>query len=449
MELMNLPEPLSSGKSYTEEVPEGTIEQQAASFGADFGSKVLNIKIKGSWDNLREAIKYIVGYSETVSSVGGQPFNPYNAAVQGPYYLRRIDPARHPHFKGMRATKILGVTGKGISKDHPVTRHAAGTTGTYEFIYISILFEIPKFPYFSDREILDDISSRGYGAVGLPIPEYLRYSLYEFEPNVETLARKGVTWYLPNSSANSVSRFFTGDRFARTAKGVLKITTYDVHEDYVKLGRLYPKNHFNRTSKLNSRPFPRYGFRDQNTGTLLDNIVRFDTGTLLLLPTKVTPHAQCHPAVMTGAVHLSYFPRTVDVETNMVYFDPETDDETFIDLSDVSKYGEDWTLTASATKVRGHNLVPLPKPINSGPTGYLWYTAVNNAVNWSASQIYATTGPNTAAVYNGRYYRYINVAPSAGNLPTDPVYWTEGIANDKSLLYEYADFEKLWAPVEQ
>ena len=427
MDSMNLPRPLASSKSWTEELPDGAIEQSTGSFGYDFGQKVLNIKIRGGEVNLRAAIKYIVGYSQVLPR-----FNPAILSAQGPYRLNRVLPARHPYLPGLRATKILSCTGRGIDKAGP-KRMAAGTSGNWEYTYLSILFEIPKYP------MIDDSTLAGR-------PEYVRYSLFDYDTDTEVIARKGQEWWAPSAQASAVSPVFVGDRTVREAKGILKITTFDVHEDYIKLGRLVPQSHRKRTSTVNARAFPREAYLDQNYAPAFQEYVRFGPGELLLLPTKITPHTQCHPAVLDGSISDSYFPRTVDVGVTMIHFAPETDDPLTVDLSSEANYGPDDTGLANVTPVRGHQLAALYKP--SG-TGYVYYGFVNNARPWKSSFTYGSGLVNAACIHGGVYYSAIHAGFSGAlTEPPNATYWAVGIKKPNCLLYPYSDFEKLWAPVE-
>jgi hypothetical protein len=253
------------------------------------------------------------------------------------------------------------------------------------------MFEIPKYPMMTDEELAGRL-------------EYRRFCDWEFDTNVETLARKGAEWKFLNFAAASSQANFIGDRLLRTAKGVLKITWMDVHVDYVMLGRLVPSNFYKRTSTVNAKAFPQSGFRDQNVAASPGaGLVQFRPGTVLLMPAKIKNHAQCHPAFFDRTQRLEdYLPRTVDVEMTGIVFDPPSDETTTVDLSAPP-------LNASAvTEIRGHNLCPLvePRPGSTPPYG-IWYAAY-------------------------------------GRKPGSSTPFT----SQTQLLYQYSDFEKLFAPAE-
>lgn len=416
MQNFTLPHKLESGRSWTEELPPGSHQRATGSFGYDNGSAVLNIKINGHWENLTTfgdinnngnggAIAQIVGFSTCVAA-NGTVFNPNDLSAQGPYKLRRRLPARHPRYKSMFATKILSVQGVkpySTHKDGGGGNVGEGHIGAWQYVYISILFELPRYSMLDDAG-LEEQAFR-LGAPAGSRPEYLRYTEWKVDENVETLARKGETYFLNPALAGIQSPGqstpqFVGDMMRRQAKTTFRIITYDVHQDFVMLGRIAPVNSIKRNATLNARPFPNVSYRDQNQAG--NASVYFEPGTLLLMPSKFTSHAQCHPAVLAGEIGESFFPRTVDCERTMIYFAPSTNDTTHVNLSD-PKYGYAGGLGA-AIPVRGHNLVPVAKPTN----GNLWLAAVRGIP--------------------GSNY--------------------EGTVTDDRLLYQYSDFEKLWAPVD-
>ena len=107
MNNMQLPYPLTSGKSWTVDKPTFS-EASNQTWAADSGSRVVNFRINGKTDNLRALIKYMVGYSQVFPT-----FNPSNTGAQGPYRLSRVAPARHPDMPNLRCTKILSIKGEG------------------------------------------------------------------------------------------------------------------------------------------------------------------------------------------------------------------------------------------------------------------------------------------------------------------------------------------------
>lgn len=410
MKDMVLPHTLPSGKYWTEELPPGGIQQSTMSFEPSSGIRILNIKIP--WLSLGAAISHILSYS-TVDPV----FDPNNSQSQGPYRLKRHLPAKHPQWPNMRATKILSIQGRGPSKDvgggflSGAVRSGDGTYGNWQFAYLSIQFEVPLYPILSDDEIQSEMNL----ATDLNIPttsysEYRRFHLWEFEPNIETLARKGEYWAFCRGSAITGQTNFGGDRHLRQAKGTLKITGHQIHEDYLKLGRVIPVNYFKCMGMVNSRPFPVVAQRDQNLS--IGNFVRFKPGTCLLLAPKIEQSPMFHPNVVDlftshpQAVLPSYFAHQLDVTTTMIVFDPPTTDTSKIDLS-AAIYGPG----DANTLIRGHQLVPALRT-TGGITTFDW---------WAVKRVAST--------------------PAIDAVPGNP-------NSDKELLYQYADFERLWSPVE-
>lgn len=394
MKNMRLPKKTPKGYYWTEEKP-AFAQQSNSTWGKDHGSAVLNIRIDGSLENVRAAIKYIVGYSLPFPT-----YSPTNPSPQGPFKLTRIPPARHPAFPNLFATKILSVRGEGnrnTAGQGAIAALGGDQTGTYGEWYeavISILFEIPRYQILSDVEN----SIRNEDGTYTARPEYRRWTEWFPDEAMETIARKGQTWTFTNTAARSVTRTFGGDRLVRQPKGSLRVVTYDVHVDYAFLGKFIPSNGLKRLSTLNALPFPLDAYYDQNAAGAA--LAQFPAGTLLLQPSKYPPHAQCHPAVIAGQISADLFPRTVDIERNFLFFDPPTTETLTVDLS---AYGG-----LPNTRVRGHQLVPLPSPVTTAGVhnGQIWFAAVNTAFT---SQ--TTTTPN-------------------------------------ELLYPYSNFENLWKSAE-
>jgi hypothetical protein len=192
MKDMNLTNKLPNGLSWYEELPNGAVAQNSTQqYSANSGVRVLNIYIK--WEDLAEAIAYICGYSQCLSEVTDQPFSEGLFQSQGPYYLSRKNPARHPQMPQFRATRILSVqgafldnagrfTGVRLTDDNGVH---TGTAGNWVYAKLSIQFEIPKYPILEDDEIDDGL--------GNFFPEYSRNCSFSFDVALETIARKGQT----------------------------------------------------------------------------------------------------------------------------------------------------------------------------------------------------------------------------------------------------------------
>jgi hypothetical protein len=121
---------------------------------------------------------------------------------------------------------------------------------------------------------------------------------------------------------------------------------------------------------------------------------------MLMMSPKLSPRTQNHPALLDHPILADYLPRTVDVEQNFIIFNPKTIDGAKIDLSALGGFANQL--------VRGHNLVPLPTP-NSADN--LWAVPVN-------------------------YF------------PGSPVLFPGTLVQAQNLLYQYSDFEALWAAVE-
>ena len=419
MHNLTLPDLLPSGHSWTEEIPPGSVSRFQATFGSSSGLITLPIKIQGTWRNIASAIKQIIGYSEMVPR-----FDPLSLSQQGPYRLTRVAPARHPYMAGMRATKILSVVGGGLRtgtgdgmlkasppqglNDKDPKRSEEGTYGQYQFVWLVVQFENPRYAILSDNEL----ELAGLHGPAERVPEYKRYCEWDYDTSLETIARKGERWAFCLGRAIVKQDEFAGDRHLKIPRGVITMTWHDVHQDYVFNGRLVPTNYHNRIGTVNSRPFPASGFRDINLiyevgSDLLTAVpVQFRAGTCLLESPKITASAQNHPAVVSNEINADYFPRSVTVQTKILVFDPPSSDTTTVDLS-----GNDFRGNARNgqpfTLIRGHNLVPSVMPGIVAPhVGNRWWAA-----------------------------RRMATAPAA--VPGPP-------SSDADLLYQYTDFESLW-----
>jgi hypothetical protein len=215
--------------------------------------------------------------------------------------------------------------------------------------------------------------------------EYLRNCWFTPEVNLETLARKGQTWYFANRNQgtywlNQVTS--PGDRLLRVPKGQMKIHWYNVHEDYIFLGKMFATNFEHRTGTVNAAAFPAIANPNQNKNPAFAGpgaLVQKGPGTLLLMPAKITPSAMVHPAVLAGQISPELFMRNVDVEVTALVFDPPCVDITNVNLAGNDYLGFPQNGTA-LTPVRGHNLVPLVVPVADGTgTPRTWFAQTTQA----------------------------------------------------------------------
>ena len=368
--------------------PTATMGPGSMNFTADSGCIVMPIQV--AWTDLAAMVKYVLGFSQVwpvtdFNNIGTSPVSPST------FKLQRFPPARHPRWPNFRCTKILSVQGQGLSaedrtnKGLPIRSIKARSSGTYGDYDIALVHLQFEVPRYP---IMDDAELAGRS-------ECARYCEFTLDTNIETLARKGAYWKFLSAIANGQQASFNGDRLLKQPKGVLKWSWRNVHEDFVLLGKLIPTNYLKRIATVNSLPFPPYARRDQNAGG--STLVALPPGTLLMLPPKITHCSQMHPAVLSGQVPGDLFPRCVDVEGSAVYFDPPTDEPATVNLTAVD---------GSATQViQGHNLAPLVMP---STTGYIYYAA------YMAGQAGAPTPFTT----------------------------------HNQLLYQYANWDKLFTPVE-
>lgn len=345
---------------WTAEITESGLQPQPLSFSISSGAAPIQFSIEAA--DWRRCIQHVMGYSEVLGSANA-------------WTLSRKLPAKHPDLINMRATRITSLVGLGPGVSIPIGTN--GRWGEYQKYRVTVLFEQPPYP------ILDDIGASTAG-------EYNRFVTKSYKTNVETISRKGEPWYFMNAAAKAVtapSFSFQGELLEKVPKGILEWKWHNVPEKWLMLGGLYPSNLRRAVGTVNLRDFPVYSQNDHNTGLP----IRFPPGTLLFLPPEITPASQWTPQMLQLSGYAQLFPRVFDVTLRWLDFDPPTDDTTTVSVG------------GNLITVRGHNLVPLPKPTN---TGYRWYAAAKK--------------------------------DSAGTAPTSP------LVSDSQLLYQYFDHEYIF-----
>lgn len=350
-------------------VDPGSVETSSTT-NVSTSSMAATLCVDIAWDDLPTAIPYIVGYG-TVTGPTGSIFT-----------LSRNIPARHPIYPWLRATRMVSIQGRQPNGNTAAGEH--GTAPAWKTARLTILFEAPKYPILTD----DQISA-----------EYQRYTEWSYEPSVETLARRGQNWYFTNGDAQDVTLSYAGDIYLRQPKGYLKATWYDVPDTWLYLGRLLPTNVIQCQGTVNLFAFPKIAVADQTyipPPGQEQKYVQARPGTLLMLQPKIRSRAQFVPQQLDPLVDLAWFPRSHDVEFMWLHFDPVTDEATGVNVP-----GNE---ANNPVRIRGHNLVPLPRP---SVTGYTWYAPCKG--------------------------------PATGFTPVDP------IETDQSLQYQYTDHELIFS----
>ena len=365
------------------EVPPGSRQGQTISISPDATTVTETFKIKAT-DLLFPAIPYIVG----TSTVNG-------AGINGSTLARTV-PARHPVYKGMRATKITNIVGVGgplnrtagtftqsettaVVAGNTVTTPAAGYFGgDWKVYYVTVQFEQPNYPMLPDANVGNTQFSLpgvlpGIDRLNLQ-SEYVRWCVRNFKPQIETLARKSTQWQLwLNGNQRTVNP--QGDIYLRAPMGILEMKWYDVPEQWTHLGvngmgGILPTNIMRAVGSLNSRFFP---FNAGNVDQVVpaNGEVTFAAGTLLFLePEAPVVHSRFDPQLYSkGFVNPELFPRSYDWTFRWLYFDPEINPGTFILAN--PRYDPTQVIV-----IRGHNCLPTVGPVN----GYNFYPAVNAAI---------------------------------------------------------------------
>jgi hypothetical protein len=360
--------------AWTEDIAHPGVQVSSLTASSSAMSAVLAIRI--AWNDYTRALPYILGTATVVQD-----------PLTGGFLLSRQLPAKHPRFNWLRATRILNMQGRlggsaGLRSVPRLTNSGGlGITGEWADAVLTIMFEAP--PYQMLEDIDTDI-------------EYQRWTTHNFSPNLETLARKGEEWRFPNAVAQARATSFAGDLLEKVPKGVLTWNWYDVPEDWIMSSRIFPTNLAGLVGKVNSTAWPSSLLLPPNIFT--GRVTNFPAGTLLFMPPRLTPKTQMRLERLLNKQQGNPldFPRTFDVELQMVYFDPPTDDTTR-----VTNAGG---IPAANILIRGHNLVPLKVP---STTNRRWYAAMRTS----------TTS-------------------------TPPVPVQSPVPDDAYLLYQYADFDQ-------
>ena len=322
----------------------GSTQKAAMSFANDGAAAPLTFRL--AWSLLKEFIPYILGYAELTGTYSD-------------WQLHRKTPARHPRFPGLRATKILSIQGEGPAGTDTAQ---SGYYSKWEKALVTVLFEALPYRVMEDSELPS------------PTAEYLRYATWSYEPNIETLARRGQSWWYVGDEAQAAGgQTYPGDLLLKQPKGHLQIVWYNVPEPWIYLGKLMPTNFVTSVGTVNSDWFPEYGYKDQNVNPLAEPQVqvKFAPGTLLMLPPKIEPVLQTHHYRVFAGVTESVPPtndlflgRSYNVTCRWQHFDPPftPGGKRFVTLS-----------TGKTVVIRGHNLVPVPRP--HATTGGVWYAA--------------------------------------------------------------------------
>lgn len=337
-------------------------------------AKQLDIYIR--WQDVERCIEHVLGYAKI------SEFQPALNIVTKQWQLNRRNPARHPKFPWLRATRVMAIQGRGgrkLPRTWTRVQSGQGWYASWNRAKVSILFEAPPYPILDDNQTF---------------AEYQRYTLKSFDGSTENIARRGERWKFLHADATAITNDFAGDQLVRQPKGMLHWEWFNVPEDWVLLGKLKPTNLDNAVGKVNQYSFPAFADFDRNP-IAANNLVKYQPGTLLMLPYRMTPRSQIHPSIVSGpnALTASY-PRTFDVSLSMLVFDPPTNDNTRVALNDADGIEYDTTV------IRGHNLVPLPQTTNNG---YRWFAACRNRINVVAGLV------NNARDLLYEYYDYENV----------------------------------------
>jgi hypothetical protein len=395
--------------------------------------------------------------------------------------LVRNTPVRHPRFPWLYASDV-SVEGIGpASEAMPPQTDGAGTYGEFGTYIFRIKFEARSYQVQEDTAVT---------------AEYMRWNEWEpLKPMFEVISRRGQRWVFSDPGARLVNHTFNDERNLRIPKGQLSVTWRDVPVDFVFRGNLLSTKIANGMGKVNSMAFPAQPIFPLQPG---QTPWTFGPGTLLALSPDVTLKNQIpvqlflqvgNPFSDATEVISQVYSKTCDIKFNFLYFDPPSDDTAVVNtaraynvwngltayrigdevltafnsyralagntgINPVGSHAIWMLIPPNNVTVRGHNLVPLPRPTS---TGFSWYTCSNEfspaiippSNVWDRAKTYAT-GDRATHLSNG-YLSRMNA--NTGNVPVPAVvtaFWEYDVGpptypdGDRNLLYQYYDFAKFW-----
>lgn len=375
--------------------------------------------------------------------------------------LSRALPRRHPRYTWLSALEVVDAVGK--ERPDPVSNPFAmlrGKYGDFEYWILKVRFGTPPYLLLGDTDIRTSDKATPC--------EYLRFVEWlPMKPTLETIARRGVTFYFSDLGRQTGTSTFPGDQIFRANKGLISCIWHNVPVDMILAGRILPQQLFNGIGKLNAYTFPpshlpstySLGWSVPPTWAignpnLIDNPggqfdwgntpanLRFTgergfpPGTLLMLPPDILPcqYRQMVPlAAFPGNDTLKQlYTDLVDVRLNFLYFNPDTDETLRFVFKDLQPnlgpgIGNPQTMSRpdAVEPIRGHNLFPTPMARRgAGGRLYRWYAATQNSVLVGAVPL-----PIIQIVYPN--------TPHLNLPPTGPV-------EDAYLLYQYYNFERFF-----
>jgi hypothetical protein len=220
-----------------------------------------------------------------------------------PPTLQRQLPMRHPYYNQMFATRIVKVDGIGPTEryDSPT-----GPYQLYQILRLTIQFSRPPYVLLKDNQIPTDPDT------GVP-QEWLRFTTYQWVPNVEILARQGTQFQYSTSGTAPYQQQFGESLGLPVSKLKLTLTWHQIPQLALYNANYFPINVI---------------FDYASPGSLLlgavNNVEFFGCaiGTLLYLGPEIIPKPlQLPPDLMDLDVDETFFLQ-YDIRFHFAYFDP-------------------------------------------------------------------------------------------------------------------------------
>lgn len=232
--------------------------------------------------------------------------------------IARNNPARHPYYPYLRASRITGLEGIGPNGIRSATY---GMTASWKLIRLSVQFETPPYQILEDNQVTISEFQRNI------VPE-------DFDAETEFIQRGGGQFQFPSGTPGLSNLTIQGSVAQRVGKEKKTYLWVNVPDDGL----------------FDSGGFDNGGFAtnmEAAVGTVNDAyFFDYPPGTLLMLGWKpISRTMPVDPSVLSPG-NPNIVPRAWDVKIVFSYFDPPPGDVTKL----------------------GHNLVP-------HPTNGLWYRA--------------------------------------------------------------------------
>lgn len=281
------------------------------------------------YDDLEDAIKEILGYSERV-------------AAGDSFVLSRKVPFKHQRFPQLWCTRITRATGLKFSGKtiRNIGPHV-GTFAKHDYVMLSLLFTRPQYSVLSDDDIVVNGERR----------EWMRYLDRVWKPNVEILTREGSTFKFklnPNFDPAGTLPMPEGTEFQGALGQRLPRLRLSRKWHQLPVNAVYDSNGFPKALVYDpdnfNNPDPTVDAPGIRLGSVNSQVfLGHPIGTLLYAGVEIAPRQLPMPQNLMNLGFGESVYEQLDVTFHLDYFDPPRGK-----LKDTNQF----------ITQRGHNLMP-------------------------------------------------------------------------------------------